>query len=354
MKLIIIYILLSFGLSVDKNGTTSATFLEIDIGGEITCMGGAGVSHVDDASSTYWNPAGLAFSKKNQLFFMNQSWIAGIQHSYSSVSVPINRLGTIGLSINLMNYGETEVTSLDFQDGTGDYYSALDYSVSFSYARKFVNWFGFGTSIKYIGSKIWHTSASAFAMDLGAQIYTDFLSSKKGKHDGLKIGMSISNYGTKIKYDGLDLIQPIDPSDDYGNYGDVMGKYETSSWELPLIFRLGLSNDFIKSKYSSLIIAFDAIHPNNDKERFNIGIKYSRINSQLFNYYVGAGYKGIHMKIREKNEKIKIQFSSEFGPSFGAGMSLPIQNKLNLKFDYTLRFVGVFGIMKLATLSLEF
>ena len=175
-----------------------------------------------------------------------------------------------------------------------------------------------------------------------------------GKHDGLKIGMSISNYGTKIKYDGLDLIQPIDPSDDYGNYGDVMGKYETSSWELPLIFRLGLSNDFIKSKYSSLIIAFDAIHPNNDKERFNIGIKYSRINSQLFNYYVGAGYKGIHMKIREKNEKIKIQFSSEFGPSFGAGMSLPIQNKLNLKFDYTVRFVGVFGIMKLATLSLEF
>ena len=69
MKLIIIYILLSFGFSVDKNGTTSATFLEIDIGGEITCMGGAGVSHVDDASSTYWNPAGLAFSKKKSIIF---------------------------------------------------------------------------------------------------------------------------------------------------------------------------------------------------------------------------------------------------------------------------------------------
>ena len=44
-------------------------------------MGGAGVSHVNDASSSYWNPAGLAFSKTGQLFFMNQSWIAGIDHS---------------------------------------------------------------------------------------------------------------------------------------------------------------------------------------------------------------------------------------------------------------------------------
>jgi len=347
---IFIILLFSVGLSVDKNGTTSATFLEIDIGGSITSMGGAGVSHVNDASSSYWNPAGLAFSKKGQLFFMNQSWMAGIQHSYSSVSVPINRLGTIGMSINLMNYGETEVTNLDFQDGTGDFYSALDYSVSFSFARKFVNWFGFGTSVKYIGSKIWHSSASAFAMDLGAQIYTDFLSSSKGKHDGLKIGMSISNYGTRMKYDGLDLIQPIDPSDEYGNYDDVMGKYETSAWELPLIFRLGISNDFIKSKYSSLVFAFDAIHPNNDKERINFGIKYSRINSQLFNYYIGAGYKGMHIQIRDS----KIQFSSPFGPSFGGGMSLPIKNRLNLKFDYTVRFVGVFGMMKLITLSLEF
>ena len=113
-------------------------------------MGGAGVSFVNDGSSTYWNPAGLAFSNKGELFFMNQSWIAGIKHSYTSVSVPINRLGSFAFSLNLMNYGEIEVTNLDFQDGTGEYYSALDYSISFSYAKKFVNWFGFGTSLKYI------------------------------------------------------------------------------------------------------------------------------------------------------------------------------------------------------------
>ncbi len=346
--LVVFFISSLFG--VNKNGTTASTFLEIDVGGSIAGMGGAGVSFVSDASSTYWNPAGLAFAKKGELFFMNQSWIAGIKHSYTSISLPVNRLGSFAFSLNLMNYGEIEVTNLDFQDGTGEYYSALDYSVSLSYARKFVNWFGFGTSIKYINSQIWHSHSSAFAMDLGAQIYSDFFSSKDGEHDGVKIGMSISNYGTRMKYDGLDLIQPIDPSDDYGNYGDVMGKYETSSWELPLIFRLGLSNDFIKSKYSSFIVAIDAIHPNNDRERINIGLEYSKINSQLFEYYLRAGYKGLHLQIRDD----LIQFSSPFGPAFGMGMSLPIQNRLNFKFDYSVRFVGVFGMMKLITLSLEF
>ena len=64
-------------------------------------------------------------------------------------------------------------------------------------------------------------------MDLGVQIYTDFLAGDNGKDDGMKLGMSITNYGTRIKYDGLDLIQPIDPDDDYGNFGNVLGQYKT-------------------------------------------------------------------------------------------------------------------------------
>ena len=126
---------------------------------------------------------------------------------------------------------------------------------------------------------------------------------------------SITNYGTRVKYDGLDLIQPIDPDEDYGNFGNVIGQYKTSNWELPLIFRIGISNNFINRPSHKLNFAIDAIHPNNDKERINIGIQYSRINSQLFNYYIGAGYKGMHIQVREKT----IQFSSQYGPSLGLG-----------------------------------
>tara|TARA_Y100001970_G_scaffold88177_1_gene111359 strand:+ start:9851 stop:10918 length:1068 start_codon:yes stop_codon:yes gene_type:complete len=352
----LIHILLFFSVfdsafAVYRNGTTALNFLEIDVASSRVAMGGAGVSSVNDASATYWNPGGLAFVNKSDILFFNQSWIADISHTYTSIAIPIQGSSVIGLSLNVMNYGDIEVTTLEFQDGVGEYYTALDYSAGISYARKFVQWFGFGATFKYINSQIWHSNASAASVDLGVQIYTNFLSSKDGMNDGVKLGMSISNYGTRVKYDGLDLLQPIDPDDDYGNFGNVMGQYKTSNWELPLIFRIGISNNFINLQNHKLNIAIDAIHPNNDKERLNIGAEYSFSSSKLFNFHVRAGYKGIHI---EGIKDSKIRFSSPFGPSCGFGVSLPIEQRVKLKADYAVRFVGVFGMVKLLTIGLEF
>ena len=351
LHILLVFILFDDAFCVYRNGTTSLNFLEVDIASSRAAMGGAGVSFVNDASATYWNPGGLAFVDKSDILFFNQSWIANINHTYTSVAIPIQNSGTIALSLNVMNYGDIEVTTLEFQDGSGEYYSALDYSAGISYARKFVQWFGFGATLKYINSQIWHSDASAVSMDLGVQIYTDFLSSEDGMNDGLKLGMSISNYGTRVKYDGLDLVQPIDPDDDYGNFGNVMGQYKTSNWELPLIFRIGISNDFIKLQNHKLNVAIDAIHPNNDKERINIGAEYSLSSSELFNFHIRAGYKGLHIQGLKDG---KIRFSSPFGPSYGVGLSLPIQQKVKLKADYAVRFVGVFGMVKLLSIGLEF
>ena len=58
----------------------------------------------------------------------------------------------------------------------------------------------------------------------------------------MKIGMSISNYGSKMRYDGIDLINPIDIlENENGNYETVIGQFRTEYWELPLIFRMGAS-----------------------------------------------------------------------------------------------------------------
>ncbi len=91
------------------------------------------------------------------------------------------------------------------QEGTGEFYDPKEYAIGITYAKKFVNWFSFGTSLKYISSKIWHNSAGATALDLGVLIRTPFFSITDSRRDGLRIGMSISNYGTKMQYDGIDL-----------------------------------------------------------------------------------------------------------------------------------------------------
>ena len=70
------------------------------------------------------------------------------------------------------------------------------YSLDTSYSIFFITdlikrgkdrWFGFGATLKFINSQIWHSDASAVSMDLGVQIYTDFLAGDNGKNDGMHV-----------------------------------------------------------------------------------------------------------------------------------------------------------------------
>ena len=127
-----------------------------------------------------------------------------------------------------------------------------------------------------ITSNIWHSSARALALDLGVIVKTIFFSRTGQRNDGMKIGMSISNYGSKMRYDGIDLINPIDIlENENGNYDNVIGQFRTESWELPLIFRLGISMKPIVNSFHSLALSMDVLHPNNNSESINIGSEYA-------------------------------------------------------------------------------
>jgi hypothetical protein len=179
------------------------------------------------------------------------------------------------------------------EEGTGETYSAMDMAVGLSYARKLAQWFGFGASIKYVSSGIWHMRASAAAVDLGVRVETGFFSPDGNRENGLAIGMSIANYGTKMQYDGMDLLQPIDISTDNGNYSDVEGQFRLQSWELPLIFRVGVSVIPVKTAWHQLCVAVDALHPNNNCESVNVGCEYRLTIPRAGTFYLRAGYRGL-------------------------------------------------------------
>jgi len=189
-----------FAQSPIRVGTTSAEFLGIGYGAAGCAMGDANVSLVNDISSVYWNPAGLAFMERSEVMSSFQPWIVNISTFFSAAGVTLPANGTLAIGIIGVNYGEMEVTTVDAQQGTGETFYANDYSFSLSYGRKLATWFGFGASAKYIRSSIWHSNAQAFAVDLGVQIHTPFFSPSGNEAHGLKIGMSLSNYGTKMKY----------------------------------------------------------------------------------------------------------------------------------------------------------
>ena len=263
---------------------------------------------------------------------MVQPWVADIDMLFAGGAFAIPKVGVFGVGITQLDYGEMDVTTLDYQDGTGEKFKATDMAATLTFSRKIVSWFSFGTSAKYISSNIWHSSASAFAIDLGVLVNTKFFSFTGKDKDGMNIGMSISNYGTRMKYDGIDLLNPIDisPFED-GNFADVAGQFRPQGWELPLLFRIGVGIKPLYTNLHRMLIAVDAVHPNNNSEYINVGAQYELRMAGQGSLYLRSGYKSLFMK------------DSQFGPTYGGGIKINLMNNQALQLDYSRRTAGLLG-----------
>ena len=350
-KVILLFVLLSSVCwSQYRYGTTAANFLEIGTSSNAVGMGEAFVSLADDAISAYWNPAGLANVKGLELGLSSQDWVVGIRHSTFAAAVNMGNYGTISAWFTDFDYGSIEVTNIGNQNGTGEYYSANELAASLSYGKNLVDWFSFGASLKIIGSNIWHSSAEATALDLGVIVKTNFFSKTKKRDDGMRIGMSISNYGSKIRYDGIDLINPIDIlENENGNYENVIGQYRTESWELPLIFRLGASIRPMISDFHSLVVSLDVLHPNNNSESINMGSQYSIHFAGGNTLYIRGGIKGLGIAQANETGKISNIDLPLSTMTLGLGYEKSIVRNKSVGVDYSYQSIGLLGSVALIT-----
>jgi len=321
-----------FAETPNRVGTTAANFLEIGYGPAAIAMGDAYVSVAGDLTAAYWNPAGLAFMEQSEAIFVTQPWILDVNTSYAAIGIPIENIGTLALSLIHMGYGDMEVTTLSRQEGTGELFDANEFAAALSYGRAITDWFAFGAGIKYVSSQIWEVTGSAIAFDLGVLVKTEYFSPTSDQKNGLKIGMSISNYGTKMQYDGINLLTPIDilPNEN-GNYKDVPGQFRLSSWELPLIFRVGVSLTPLVTENHTVTLAVDALHPNNNSESLNMGIEYGAKVATFGKFFLRGGYRALFMS------------SSEFGLAAGAGFEMYLLRNTSLSIDYAYRDIGILG-----------
>jgi len=327
---------LIYGQTPIRVGTTAAEFLSVGFGPAGVAMGDAYVSMTQDISAVYWNPAGLAFMDRSEVLFAYQPWIAEINTFFSAVGLSIPNWGAFAIGVLGVNYGDMEVTTVDMQKGTGEIFSAGDYAFTLSYSRKLAGWFGFGATAKYVHSSIWHSTASAMAVDLGVLIKTPFFSISGDEEKGLRIGMSLSNYGTRMKYEGIDLLNSVDIlPDDAGNYKDTKVFYAADAWELPLIFRVGLSVLPIATYRHQLSLAVDALHVNNNSESVNVGAEYMIHAPGVGKLFLRGGYRALFL------------VDSEFGPTAGMGVKLNLMGQTAVQIDYTYRDIGILGYANL-------
>jgi len=259
-------------------GTTAAPFLEIGVGARAQAMGGAFVSIANDATAMYWNPAGMSRITGFETSFTHVNWLLDTNFDYFGIVSAVNETFVIGVNVTAFGADDQPVRVVGLEEGTGEFYSVQDLAASLSFAVNLTDRFSLGLSTKYINQRIWHASATGFALDVGGLYITQF--------EGMQIGFSISNFGSDMQLDGRDLINAIDP--DIINVGvdKVPVNYETGSFGLPMLFRFGVSQKIpFELMNSQLLVAVDLLKPNNDEESLNIGTEYLIMNK----YAIRAG-----------------------------------------------------------------
>jgi hypothetical protein len=339
-KLIFIYMLtiiiptLTFGqiiTNVTKVGTTSAPFLKIEPGARAVAMGGGFVAVADDATAIYWNPAGIARLPRTEVVLIHTEWLAETSFDFVSFILPLGSFGTLGASITSLSMGEMKVRTVFYPEGTGEKYGAGDVAVGLSYAKNLTDRFSIGFNGKYIRQHIWHMSSSAFAIDIGTLFTTQF--------NGMKIGMSISNFGNTMRLEGKDTLVNYDPDPvKYGNNDRIPANMQTDKFSLPLIFRVGVAMDVLNGERNRMTLAIDAVHPNDNTENMNWGVEYI-FNGMIF---LRMGYKNLFTK------------DSEEGLTAGAGMEYRLAGNTSLKIDFAYQDFGRLDNVQRFSLGLEF
>jgi hypothetical protein len=304
----------------DKVGTSAVPSLGIPVGPAAIAMGGAYVAYARDASALYWNPGAISQLGSSQVSFSHTEWILGTNYNWGGVVLNIGGGNAFGLQIAVLDYGEDDVTTVQSPEGTGERWDAQDMFATIGYARNFTDRFSIGGALKYINEKIYHESASGFAIDLGLLYVTDFR--------GMRLGMSISNFGTDMQMDGRDLLHPYDQDpDNLGNNPTIPSKLKTDQWPLPLFFRVGISMDLIRMEKNTLSFSTDAVVPSDNSTVLNIGGEYNFYDL----FFLRGGYQSLGRQ------------NTQEGLTAGLGLKYFVPGLAEIRLDYAFIDYGILG-----------
>jgi hypothetical protein len=327
--LVVFYLISGNAQDVDYSGTSAVNMLKIGVGARMTAMGDAGSATADDATALFWNPAAATRIKDTgSISISSMNWLVDTRLSYLAAVLNLSGFGHVGVDVQFLDYGDMEETTVYDQDGTGRFVSANDLSVGLAYARQLTDRFSFGLKVKYISENLASVSASAVGIDVGADFQTSFFNNQ------FRIAASLSNFGSKLQFSGYDLavIYTI-PGSPSGK--QIPADLTTHEWEIPLLFRFGVSNYFVNNENFTAFATYEVYDSRDFEVRHNLGaeIGYNRT------FYLRAGYK-FNYDLASYTAGIGFDFTKIIG--------------YGLVVDYAYLDFGVFEALHQFSLSVNF
>ena len=317
--------------TITKSGTTAAQFLKLGVGARPIAMGGAFVAEANDLSALYWNPAGLSKLTGAAVSIAHTSYLADVNYNYAAFGTTLGNAGTLAAAILYLDSGDMDVRTIEEPEGTGEQFKVQDFAIQLSYARALTDRFSIGANVKFIQERIWHSSASTVALDIGTLFTTPF--------ERLRLGASFSNFGPKMQMSGRDIVFSEDPTPDQDGVVEIVNsEYKMEEHPLPLLFRIGLSLDAVNTANHRIVVSTDAAHPNDNHEYVNTGIEYSF--RELIS--LRAGYRNL------------FEEGGEQGLTFGGGLNLRMDGGLRAGIDYAYADFGRLEATHWFTVNLGF
>jgi len=250
--------------AVTKVATSAANWLKIESGVRGIGMSGSQVASGRGISGAYYNPASITFIDGSEAYFSKSSYLAGITHNTLGYGTRLTPTDYFALHLFYLHSGEMDVTTVISPTGTEETFYVLDVSLRLIYGKQLTDRLRIGGSIKYILEQIYTVKMQSFVFDLGSNFETGIY--------GIMLGMSVSNFGPNVQFQGDGLLQEDEES--------VSGfdKKITEEFSVPLVFRLGVKKNVFgvdEAGESRLIISADAINPIDYTVYGGLGIEYS-------------------------------------------------------------------------------
>jgi hypothetical protein len=285
----------------NKAGRTAMQFLKIGIGARQVGVGEANIAGVQDINSIFWNPALITGVENAEASFTYTQWIVDLKVLSGAVGYNFG-FATLAFNYVSLDYGKIPEALVSSPTGgidtrTGNYFSGSDLAFGIGIAKRFTDKLSIGMNFRYLREDLFVFSTDQFSFDVGSFYDVDW--------KGVKLGMSAQNFSTAARW--LDT-----------------GQESQQSFDLPLVFRIGISIDLMGGnelflggdpEQHKLTLNADAIHTNDYAERLHLGMEY-----RMFNMFsLRGGYK---LNYNEGNLALGAGVQQMFG-------------QLNLSFDYS-------------------
>jgi len=276
---LILIVMLATSMSLQAAGLKKVAqsgmqWLSIPVGARAAALGGAYTAVANDASSIFWNPAGVALSRGGNFFITQTKWIADINVNAAAISYDAGKFGYFSASFAGVDWGvfhgtRRSETSVGFVE-TGEF-SPTNWAAGLGYAQRVTDRFAIGGHLRYLHEKLGSTlegtmdagtnftaKMNLLAFDFGTIYYTGF--------KDLRLAMSLQNFSQEKKY-------------------------RVAHFPLPLTFKFGIAMDvtrfWISESPHSIMLSVDAIHPRDYTERLNFGLEYGFKDM----FFLRGGYK---------------------------------------------------------------